>query len=85
MPGSNIPPVPIMRMFGVTELGNSVCCHVHGFSPYLYVIAPTNFNDHHCRLFKVSIYLIYFKNQYVSVCFKQISQIILLQYIYLFI
>ncbi|XP_031365871.1 DNA polymerase delta catalytic subunit isoform X2 [Apis dorsata] len=55
MPGSNMPPVPIMRMFGVTELGNSVCCHVHGFSPYLYVIAPTNFNDHHCKLFKEAL------------------------------
>lgn len=74
-----MPPVPIMRMFGVTELGNSVCCHVHGFNPYLYVIAPTNFNDHHCRLFKVCN----FKNQYILVCFKQISQIILLQLIIL--
>ncbi|XP_012241018.1 DNA polymerase delta catalytic subunit isoform X1 [Bombus impatiens] len=55
MPGSNIPPVPIMRMFGVTELGNSVCCHVHGFNPYLYVTAPQNFNEHHCRLFKEAL------------------------------
>ncbi|KOX76910.1 DNA polymerase delta catalytic subunit [Melipona quadrifasciata] len=55
MPGSIIPPVPIMRMFGVTELGNSVCCHVHGFSPYLYVTAPQNFNENHCRLFKEAL------------------------------
>ncbi|OAD61418.1 DNA polymerase delta catalytic subunit [Eufriesea mexicana] len=55
MPGSNIAPVPIMRMFGVTELGNSVCCHIHGFSPYLYVTAPQNFNEHHCRLFKETL------------------------------
>ncbi|XP_026669153.1 DNA polymerase delta catalytic subunit isoform X2 [Ceratina calcarata] len=52
MPGSKTAPVPIMRMFGVTEQGNSVCCHVHGFTPYLYVSAPQNFNEHHCRQFK---------------------------------
>ncbi|CAL7945239.1 unnamed protein product [Xylocopa violacea] len=55
MPGSRTPPVPIMRMFGVTELGNSVCCHVHGFTPYLYVTAPQNFNEHQCRQFKDSL------------------------------
>ncbi|CAK9809726.1 DNA polymerase delta catalytic subunit [Anthophora quadrimaculata] len=55
MPGSRIPPVSIMRMFGITEQGNSVCCHVHGFSPYLYVTAPNNFNEHHCRLFKSAL------------------------------
>ncbi|XP_043259599.1 DNA polymerase delta catalytic subunit [Colletes gigas] len=52
MPGSKIAPVPIMRMYGVTEQGNSVCCHIHGFSPYLYVLAPPKFMDHHCKPFK---------------------------------
>ena len=52
MPGSTIPPVPIMRMYGITEQGNSVCCHVHGFSPYLYVTAPPKFTDSHCNRFK---------------------------------
>ncbi|CAG7733267.1 unnamed protein product, partial [Allacma fusca] len=37
MPGSKIPPVPVIRMYGVTDDGNAVCCHVHGFSPYFYV------------------------------------------------
>ncbi|XP_011645822.1 DNA polymerase delta catalytic subunit isoform X2 [Pogonomyrmex barbatus] len=55
MPGSKIGPVPIMRMFGVTELGNSVCCHVHGFCPYLFVSAPPNFTNNHCRPFKEAL------------------------------
>nr|XP_050865764.1 DNA polymerase delta catalytic subunit isoform X2 [Vespula vulgaris] len=52
MPGSKFGPVPIMRMFGVTEQGNSICCHVHGFCPYLFVTAPQNFTNAHCKPFK---------------------------------
>lgn len=46
MPGQSQGKVPIVRMFGVTDNGNSVCCHIHGFAPYLYVPAPNgkNFN-----------------------------------------
>ncbi len=33
--------VPVLRMFGVNELGNSVCVFVHGFEPYFYAEAPT--------------------------------------------
>ncbi|XP_024939550.1 DNA polymerase delta catalytic subunit isoform X2 [Cephus cinctus] len=51
MPGSTVGPVPIVRMFGVTEERNSVCCHVHGFSPYLYVTAPDKFTNDHCKPF----------------------------------
>lgn len=40
MPGQVQGKVPIIRMFGVTDSGNSVCCHVHGFAPYFYVPAP---------------------------------------------
>ena len=40
MPGSQLGTVPILRMFGVTDNGNSVCAHIHGFMPYLYVPAP---------------------------------------------
>ncbi|CAG9819660.1 unnamed protein product [Phaedon cochleariae] len=43
MPGPQNGMVPIIRMFGVTKSGNSVCCHVHGFSPYFYVNLPDVF------------------------------------------
>mmetsp|Transcript_25905 Transcript_25905/g.73198 ORF Transcript_25905/g.73198 Transcript_25905/m.73198 type:complete len:1072 (-) Transcript_25905:10-3225(-) len=29
--------VPVLRMYGVTEQGNSVVAHIHGFMPYFYV------------------------------------------------
>ncbi|XP_065184381.1 DNA polymerase delta catalytic subunit-like [Sycon ciliatum] len=40
MPGALNGPVPVVRMFGVTMDGHSVCAHVHGFAPYFYVPAP---------------------------------------------
>ena len=43
MPGAQSGLVAIMRIFGVTRNQNSVCCHVHGFAPYLYVTAPASF------------------------------------------
>ncbi|XP_033225381.1 DNA polymerase delta catalytic subunit isoform X2 [Belonocnema kinseyi] len=55
MPGSKVGPVPVMRLYGVTEEGNSVCCHVHGFCPYLFVTAPPKFTDHHCGSFKEAL------------------------------
>uniref|UniRef100_A0A3B4UZ54 DNA polymerase delta catalytic subunit n=1 Tax=Seriola dumerili TaxID=41447 RepID=A0A3B4UZ54_SERDU len=45
MPGQLQGKVPIIRMFGVTDSGNSVCCHVHGFAPYFYVPAPSGFTS----------------------------------------
>jgi DNA polymerase delta subunit 1 len=41
MPGARNGSVPIMRMYGVTMEGNSVCAHIHGFLPYFYVPAPS--------------------------------------------
>lgn len=32
--------MPILRAFGVTDEGFSVCCHIHGFAPYFYTPAP---------------------------------------------
>ncbi|KMZ73586.1 DNA-directed DNA polymerase [Zostera marina] len=39
IPGSSGPSA-ILRMFGVTKEGHSVCCHVHGFEPYFYISCP---------------------------------------------
>ena len=40
MPGPSQGPAAVMRMFGMTADENSVCVHVHGFAPYLYIPAP---------------------------------------------
>ena len=45
MSGVTQGPAPVIRMFGVTMGGNSVCCHVHGFHPYIYVPAPLNLTE----------------------------------------
>uniref|UniRef100_A0A3Q3GJZ8 DNA polymerase n=1 Tax=Labrus bergylta TaxID=56723 RepID=A0A3Q3GJZ8_9LABR len=52
MPGQSQGKVPIIRMFGVTDGGNSVCCHIHGFAPYFYVPAPTGFKSSDLGEFK---------------------------------
>ncbi|XP_071768025.1 DNA polymerase delta catalytic subunit [Centroberyx gerrardi] len=52
MPGQLQGNVPIIRMFGVTDSGNSVCCHVHGFAPYFYTPAPSGFTRDHLGDFK---------------------------------
>lgn len=52
MPGPNHSPVPIVRVFGVTENGNSVVAHVHGFMPYFFVSAPDAINQTHLSEFR---------------------------------
>src|SRR5690349_3491889 len=42
-------------MYGVTMDGNSVCAHVHGFTPYLYVQSPSNFEKKHLSEFKKAL------------------------------
>lgn len=49
MPGPPKGEMPIMRVFGVTEAGHSVMAHIHGFSPYFYVLAPPNFAVSKCQ------------------------------------
>nr|BAJ78751.1 DNA polymerase delta catalytic subunit [Euborellia plebeja] len=51
MPGAQSGPVPVMRIYGVTQNGNSICCHTHGYSPYFYVTAPPKFTDRDCQPF----------------------------------
>ncbi|KAH7957913.1 hypothetical protein HPB51_028101 [Rhipicephalus microplus] len=55
MPGMSRGPIPIVRMFGVTDDGHSVLCHVHGFLPYFYVEAPPNFRKEHCWAFREAL------------------------------
>ena len=42
--GSTQQQVPVIRLWGITGEGNSVCCNVHGFTPYFYCSAPVGFN-----------------------------------------
>lgn len=55
MPGMSHGPIPIVRMFGVTDDGHSVLCHVHGFLPYFYIEAPPNFRKEHCWSFREAL------------------------------
>jgi len=40
--GSMEGPVPIIRMYGVTNEGYSVMANIHGFTPYFYISFPTS-------------------------------------------
>eukprot|EP00941_MAST-03F_sp_MAST-3F-sp1_P004067 g4067.t1 len=55
LPGNKVKPVPIIRIYGVTDLGNSVMAHVHGFTPYFYVQAPPGFREENCGEFRASL------------------------------
>ncbi len=55
MPGSQVGPVPIIRMFGVTMEGYSVLAQIHGISPYFYVCAPTGFQQNDCERFRAAL------------------------------
>jgi len=54
MPGSQVGPVPIICMYGVTMDGNSVAAYVHGFSPYFYIPAGQGFQPDDCAAFRVN-------------------------------
>ncbi|XP_057373980.1 DNA polymerase delta catalytic subunit-like [Daphnia carinata] len=51
MPGAQSGAVTTMRIFGVSRQQNSICCHVHGFAPYLYVTVPSTFKPEQCKQF----------------------------------
>jgi DNA polymerase delta subunit 1 len=38
-------------MFGVTDNGVSIVCHIYGFAPYFYIEAPKNFQKENCKLY----------------------------------
>ena len=50
---------PTLRLFGVTEAGNSVLAHIHGFQPYFYVAAPSGFLNKDLESFKDTINVSY--------------------------
>jgi len=45
VPGAPQGPVPVVRLYGVSEAGNSVLAHVHGATPYLYAACPRDFPE----------------------------------------
>ncbi|CAG8641582.1 19572_t:CDS:2, partial [Gigaspora rosea] len=47
----------MIRMFGLTEAGNSVLCYVKGFLPYFYIPAPNGFKSGDIVEFKSSLEL----------------------------
>lgn len=55
VPGNKGKPVPIIRLYGVNRLGNSVLAHVHGFTPYFYVQAPPGFKPEHTGPFRSAL------------------------------
>ena len=47
--------VPILRIFGITEAGNSCVTHVHGFTPYFICDAPPGFDPTKLEAFRSSL------------------------------
>ena len=46
VPGATTGRVPVIRLYGVTEVGNSIMYHIYGFTPYFYCNVPPGFvND----------------------------------------
>jgi len=43
-PGPTSGSVPIIRLYGVTQEGHSVMCHLRGFTPYFYVPVPSDYD-----------------------------------------
>ncbi len=62
MPGPNHSPVPIVRVYGVTEDGHSVVAHVHGFMPYFFVAVPEAFRQEHLPEFRKQLNLALLKD-----------------------
>jgi hypothetical protein len=77
MPGSQIGPVPIISMYGVTMAGNSVAVCVHGFAPYFYVPAIQGFRPADCAAFRVSEKKVLFSSHVTGTDFTFLSRILL--------
>lgn len=55
VPGATKGQVPILRMFGVNDAGNSVCAHIHGFTAYFYVSPPNGMTDEDVPAFQSAL------------------------------
>jgi len=55
--GSSEGPVPLVRLYGVTQDGFSVLAHVHGFTPYFFVSLPasTDISENALGLMRVTL------------------------------
>ena len=53
--GATEPKEAVVRIFAVTQAGNSVCVHVHGFKPYFFVRAPAGFGKPDIPAFKTAL------------------------------
>ena len=51
--GSTVGPVPIIRLYGCTSKGNSVLAHIHGVTPYFYVLLPPSVDQSNEALIKM--------------------------------
>ncbi|RYG51790.1 hypothetical protein EON67_02630, partial [archaeon] len=55
MPGARSGTVPIIRVFGVTQEGHSVCMHVHGFTPYFWAAPPAGMTERDVPAFRAAL------------------------------
>lgn len=55
IPGASVGTVPVIRIYGVNDIGNSIVMHVHGFTPYFYVQAPPGFQESQTAAFRVAL------------------------------
>lgn len=51
-PDADLPQVPVVRSYGVTNEGHSVICYIRGYIPYFYIEMPVGFNPSMCSDFK---------------------------------
>ena len=54
-PGAKRGPVPIIRLYGLTQEKHSVLAHVRGFHPFLYVPAPAGFDPDEVPMFRKAL------------------------------
>jgi DNA polymerase delta subunit 1 len=48
--------VPIIHIYGTTEEGNSILCHIHGFLPYAFLAVPDDFDEDDLPYFKQHLF-----------------------------